>query len=64
MLTFIHFGYSRNRRRLASTEPNASTELKGANVLTGLHAIVWMLVAAIVVLLLIGIAGWIADFFQ
>jgi hypothetical protein len=51
-------------RRPASTEPNASTERKAANVLTGLHAIVLMLVAAIVVLLLIGIAGWIADLFQ
>jgi hypothetical protein len=30
MLTFIHFGYSRNRRRPART---------------GLHAIVWMLSA-------------------
>ena len=51
-------------RRPASTEPNASTERKAANVLTGLYAIVLMLVAAIVVLLLIGIAGWIADLFQ
>jgi len=59
MLTFIHFGYSRNRRRLASTEPNASTELKGANVLTGLHAVVWMLSAgrdvAAMAIVLIGI---------
>jgi len=59
MLTFIHFGYSRNRRRPASTGPNASTKLKGANVLTGLHAVVWMLSAgrdvAAMAIVLIGI---------
>ena len=29
-------------RRSASAEPDAGTKLKGANVLTGLHALVWM----------------------
>jgi hypothetical protein len=44
--------------------PTRAPSSKRPNVLTGLHAIVWMLVTAIVVLLLIAIAGWIADLFQ
>jgi hypothetical protein len=42
----------------------AGTEAKRANVSTGLSLIIWMLVTSIIALALIGIVGWIADFFQ
>jgi heme/copper-type cytochrome/quinol oxidase subunit 2 len=42
----------------------AGTEAKQANVPTGLRLLIWMLVTSIIALTLIGIVGWIADFFQ
>jgi heme/copper-type cytochrome/quinol oxidase subunit 2 len=48
----------------AELRRSASTETKRSNVPTGVQLLVWMLIAAIITLTLIGIVGWIADFFQ
>src|SRR5262249_29567633 len=50
-------------RRPASSEVKGSTP-KRSNVPTGLRLFIWFLVTAIVILLLIGVVGWIVDFFR
>jgi hypothetical protein len=50
-------------RRPGSSEPKDSTP-KRSNVPVGLRLFTWLLVTAIVVLLLIGVVGWIVDFFR
>jgi len=41
--------------------PNAPA--KRSNVPTGLHLVLWLLITSMAILLLIGIAGWVADIF-
>jgi len=50
-------------RRPTSSEPKGSTP-KRSNVPTGLRLFIWFIVTAIVILLLIGVVGWIVDFFR